>query len=146
MRRLLLALSAAALASSASAQDGPRGSTTAADHNFARAGFPRTVARWAQPSRTPEKGPGYVGGSVALGGDGPVGPIEGVFGYDCVVVRPDRVFLGWSHSPAGPPPGPYVTTGPRVFDVFSVRPVRRALAYGEGGEGMSGGTGSYLQR
>lgn len=145
MRRLLLALSAA-LVSSASAQDGPRGSTTAADHTFERAGFPRLVAPWARPSQTPDKAPGYVGGSVALGGDGPIGPIEGVFGYDYVVVRPDRVFLGWSHNPVGPPPGPYVTTGPRVFAVFSIRPVRKALAYGERGEGMSGGTGSYWQR
>jgi hypothetical protein len=128
MRRLLLVL---VFAGPVAAQ-APHGTTTAADHTFARAGFPNVIAPWARPSRTPEQMPGYVGGSIPLGGDGPVAPYDGTFGYDYVGYgSPGRVFLGWAHDPVYPRPGSYRTDGPRVFDIFSVRPVRRALSPGE---------------
>ena len=79
--------------------------------------------------------PGYIGGAAVLGGEGPITPIDGVFGYDCVGPGPyDRVFLGWLHSHTAPPPGPYRTDTHRVFDVFSIRPVRKALANEKEGE------------
>jgi hypothetical protein len=77
--------------------------------------------------------PGTVGGSIPHGGDGPIAPFDGVFGYDYVGYGPPgRVFLGWAHDPVRPRMGPYRTDGPRVFDVFSIRPVRKALSPGEG--------------
>jgi hypothetical protein len=77
----------------------------------------------------PTHQPGYVGGAAVLGGEGPAGPADGVFGYDYVGYEPaDRVFLGWLHSHTAPPSGPYRTDTHRVFDVFSLRPVRKALA------------------
>ena len=113
----------------------PRGTTTAADHTFARAGESNVVAPWARAARTPKQMPGYVGGSVPLGGDGPAAPWDGVFGYDYVGSGPPgRVFLGWAHDPTYPRMGSYRTDGPRVFDIFSVHPVRRALSPGEGHE------------
>jgi hypothetical protein len=129
MRRLFLLV---ALAGPAAAQS-PQGATTAADHTFARAGFPNVIASWAQPNRTPKQMPGYIGGSIPLGGDGPIAPVDGTFGYDYVGYGPPgRVFLGWAHDPVNPRMGSYRTDGPRVFDIFSVRPVRRALSPGEG--------------
>lgn len=129
MRRLLLIL---AVAGPAAAQT-PQGTTTAADHTFARAGFPNVIAQWAQPSRTSKQMPGYIGGSIPLGGGEPIAPVDGTFGYDYVGYGPPgRVFLGWAHDPVNPRMGSYRTDGPRVFDIFSVRPVRRALSPGEG--------------
>jgi hypothetical protein len=107
--------------------------TTAADHTFARSGMSNTVAWWARPGRTSKHAPGIVGGSKTLGGEGPFLPAQGVFGYDYVgfgLYR--RVFLGWRHSPFAPPPGPYQIDGPQFYDPLSIRPVRRALANGEG--------------
>ena len=73
-----------------------------------------------------------TGGSVAIGGSGPIFPRDGMFGYDYVGYGPPgRVFLGWAHDPYYPRMGPYRTDGPRVFDIFSIRPVRRALSPGE---------------
>ena len=109
--------------------------TTAADHTFARSGMSNTIAWWARPGRTAKEAPGIVGGSKALGGDGPFVPKEGVFGYDYVgygLMR--RIFLGWRHSPNAPPPGPYRMDGPQFFDPLSIRPVRRALANGGGSQ------------
>jgi hypothetical protein len=128
--RLLILATALLAASSASAQ------TTAADHTFARAGQSNVVAPWARPTRAPKEAPGYVGGGRAFpawSGEGR-GPLDGTFGYDFVGygLYPNRVFLGWYGPAAGPPGGPYNTDGPRVFDIFSVRPVQRALAKGEG--------------
>lgn len=106
---------------------------TAADHSFARAGSPQRVAPWARPSQRPQRVLGYVGGAAVLGGEGPAGPVDGVVGYDYIGSGPaDRVFLGWLHSVSAPPGGPYRTDGRRVFDVFSIRPVRKALAEEEG--------------
>jgi len=55
--------------------------------------------------------------------------VTGVFGYD--TRRPffhsqstvDRLF----HSPADRRAGGYRTDGPRVFDIFSVRPIKKSL-------------------
>ena len=135
MCRLLPAVALLAWWATAANSQTPRGTTTAADHTFERAGFPIVVAQWAQPSLTPKEMQGYVGGSVALGGSGPIFPRDGVFGYDYVGYGPPgRVFLGWAHDPRYPRMGPYKTDGPRVFDIFSIRPVRRALSPGEQGE------------
>ena len=134
MRHLLLIAAVGWCAADAHAQ-APRGTTTAAEHTFERAGFPTVVASWARPSQSPRYMPGYIGGSIPFGGGGPVAPVDGVFGYDYVGYGPaGRVFLGWAHHPTYPRMGPYQTDGPRVFDIFSVRPVRRALSPGEKGE------------
>ena len=120
----------------------PRGSTTAADHTFEPAGQPQVVAPWARLTRTPKEAPGYIGGGrpfPAFAAENR-GPRLGTFGYDYVGngLYPGRVFLGWFRSPAAPPGGPYQPDGPRVFDIFSVRPVRRALAEPEGHNGEAG--------
>jgi hypothetical protein len=131
MRPLMLIL---ALAACANAQS-PRGTTTAADHTFERAGHSNVVASWARPSQAPKYMPGYIGGSIPFGGGAPIAPVDGVFGYDYVGYGPPgRVFLGWAHDPTYPRMGPYRTDGPRVFDIFSIRPVRRALSPGEKSE------------
>lgn len=103
------------------------GQITEADHTFARSGNANQVASWSKPSRTVKESPGFVGGG-SLGGDRTRGPNEGVFGFDYVGHgwKPGRVFLGWSSS-GGKAGGPYKTDGPRVFDIFSIRPVRKAL-------------------
>ena len=133
MRRLLLVLVVVIWCATEGRAQSPRGTTTEADHTMARAGFPNLVAPWAKPGRSPKEAPGYVGGSIPLGGDGPDAPSEGVFGYDYVGYGPSgRVFLGWAHDPVSPRMGPYRTDGHRVFDVFSIRPVRKALSPGEG--------------
>jgi hypothetical protein len=130
MRHLLLVFALGWCATSAQAQT-PRGNTTEADHTFARAGFPNVIASWARPSQTPKYMPGYIGGSIAHGGDFPIAPWDGVFGYDYVGHGPPgRVFLGWAHDPVNPRMGSYRTDGPRVFDIFSIRPVRKALSPG----------------
>jgi hypothetical protein len=111
-----------------------RAQTTAADHTFARAGQSNVVAPWARPTRTPKEALGYVGGGrpfPAWSGEGR-GLLDGTFAYDFVGygLYPNRVFLGWYGPETGRPGGPYQTDGPHVFDIFSVRPVRRAVAGG----------------
>jgi hypothetical protein len=110
-----------------------RAQTTEADHTAARAGMSKSVAPWARPAQSPKEAPGYVGGGRLFGGGTP-GPLDGTFGYDYVGhgLYPHRVFLGFYHGLGGKPGGPYRTDGPRVFDVFSIRPVRKALAEKEG--------------
>jgi hypothetical protein len=126
---LLLALGWCAAAHA----DAPRGTTTEADHTFARAGQSNVVAPWARPNQTPKYAPGTIGGSIPFGGYGPIAQSDGVFGYDYVGYGPPgRVFLGWAHDPVRPRMGSYRTDGPRVFDIFSIRPVRKALSPGEG--------------
>jgi hypothetical protein len=128
MRRLLLLAAIFAIGTPNLRAQSP-GTTTAAAHTFARAGLPDSIAPWARPSRTAKQMPGIVGGSVTLSGDAPMARTEGVFGYDYVGFGPPgRVFLGWAHDPVRPVMGSYRTDGPRVFDVFSIHPVRRALA------------------
>ncbi len=123
MRVTLSALVGSLLAiGSASAQ------TTAADHTQARAGNANVVAPWARPALTAKESPGYVGGGKLFGGEAR-GPIDGTFGYDYVGHgwKPGRVFLSYHPNLGGKPTGPYRTDGPRVFDIFSIRPVRKAL-------------------
>jgi hypothetical protein len=128
MCRLFLSVALCALWAAELQAQSP-GTTTAADHTFARAGFPDVIAPWARPGRTAKEMPGIVGGSVALGGDAPVARTEGIFGCDHTGFGPPgRVFLGWAHDPVRPVMGSYRTDGPRVFDVFSIHPVRRALS------------------
>ena len=122
MRRSFSVCLAFGLASSAVAQ------TTEADHTFARSGQSASMSRMARPSLSSREAPGYVGGGRLIHGDAR-GPADGTFAYDYVGHgwHPGRVFLGWYNSPDAPRSGPYRTDGPRVFDVFSVRPVRKAL-------------------
>jgi hypothetical protein len=133
-RAVLIAVALGAVATELRAET-PMGTTTEADHTFARAGFPDVIAPWAIPSQTPKKARGIVGGSIPWGGAAPVARTEGVFGYDYVGYSdPGRVFLGWAHDPVYPRPGTYRTDGPRVFDIFSIHPLRKALSPGEGHE------------
>jgi hypothetical protein len=135
MRRLLLIAVALGAASTQLRAETPKGTSTEAEHTFERAGFPNVVAPWAIPSQTPKKALGIIGGSVAFGGAAPVARTEGTIGYDYVGFGPPgRVFLGWGHDPVYPRPGTYRTDGPRVFDVFSIHPLRKALSPGEGSE------------
>lgn len=100
--------------------------TTAADHTFARSGGSNTVARWARPSQSPRMSLGYVGRATVFDHDCSPREAEGVMGYDYVGYGPyERVFPGWISF--GSPSGPYRTDGPRIFDIFSIRPLRRAL-------------------
>jgi hypothetical protein len=116
--------------------------TTEADHTVTRAGTVGGVAPWAKPARSPKEAPGYVGGGRLFGGHGGVagvpGPLDRTFGYDYVGddLYPQRVFLGYSERPGGRPGGTYWTDRPRVFDVFSIRPVRKALAEKRGHAAM----------
>ena len=120
-----------------------RAQTTEADHTAARAGTSRLIAPWAKPARSPKEAPGHVGGGRLFGGHGgggTPGPLETTFGYDHVGhgLYPHRVFPGFSHGFGGKSGGPYRTDGPRVFDVFSIRPVRKALAEKHGHADESG--------
>lgn len=100
--------------------------TTAADHTFERAGYPNSIARWARPSQKPKYSLGYIGRATVFDHDCEPRQAEGVIGYDYVGYGPySRVFPGW--VTVGSPPGPYRTDGPRIFDIFSIRPLRRAL-------------------
>ena len=100
--------------------------TSAADHTFARSRNSNSVARWARPSQTPKMSLGYVGRAIVFDHDCAPREAEGVIGYDYVGYGPyGRVFTGWLTFRS--PPGPYRTDGPRVFDIFSIRPLRRAL-------------------
>ena len=109
------------------------------DHTMQRAGNPRQVAWWAQPSVGRRDMGGYVGGGSHKGNavlaKGPIivtGPTEdGTFGTDYVGVRMrmGRVFLAPSADP-GKGPGiarNYRTDGPHVPDVFVWRPFRKAV-------------------
>lgn len=113
--------SALILAAAAFVASDVRAQTTSADHTFARAGNPQSIAPWARPSQTPSKSLEYVGRAYVLRTDCMPRQAEGVIGYDCSsTLRGLEMWIA--------PPGPYRTDGPRVFDVFSIRPVRRALA------------------
>jgi len=69
---------------------------------------------------------GYVGRAIVFDHDCAPRESEGVLGYDYVGYGPyERVFPGWVSF--GSPSGPYRTDGPRIFDIFSIRPLRRAL-------------------
>ena len=85
-------------------------------HPHVRAGCPRSIAWWAQPSNTAQYGGYYVGGSTQIHGDTRC-PNEGVWGWDSMgLLFNKHVWLGWAHGPrhyAGEPA--YKTDGPHVI-------------------------------
>ena len=100
----------------------------------ARAGYPQSVAWWAVPGRSSHETGGYVGGGALRGNRGVMatGPrTDGTFGWDFAGFhnRPGRVFLAPSEDPAAGAvvARNYRAEGPRVPDVFSLRPVRKAV-------------------
>jgi hypothetical protein len=110
-----------------------------ADHTMERAGYPQSVRPHAIPSVTRFDNAGYVGGVTLkhnnLLGRGPgsaVGPVyTGVFATDYTGFRQHmgRVFLAASNDPSK---GRYFyrgywAEGPRVTDVFAIRPLRKAV-------------------
>lgn len=109
------------------------------DHSMARAGNPRNIAWWAQPSVGKHNATGYIGGGSlkgnALLAKGPfsaTGPTDtGTFGSDFAGfrLRMGRVFLAPSADPAHGPSiaRAYRMDGPHVPDVFALRPVRKAV-------------------
>ncbi|MBX7104327.1 MAG: hypothetical protein K1X57_09600, partial [Gemmataceae bacterium] len=80
--------------------------------------------------RSPKETGGQVGGGAVRRGV-PAGPGDGTWGFDYVGHgwRPNRFFLNWYPDCVRQPhPGPYHTEGgPHVPDVFSAKPVRRAV-------------------
>lgn len=99
------------------------------EHTQQRAGCPQSVAPWAVPGQTSHYAVGYVGGAC-LGRKGePRNSDEGVFGWDYAgrSWNPGRVFLNWCHFGKQPQPGPYKSDGPHVPDVFSIKPIQRAM-------------------
>ena len=130
------------------------------DHmSMERAGYPQSVRAHAVPSVGENYNSGYVGGRRVLHnnlcGRGPgsaTGPItEGVYATDWTGFREHmgRVFLAPSPDPSkgrywyrG-----YLPEGPRVTDVFAIRPLRKAILekhedmekrHGHGEEGHGG--------
>jgi hypothetical protein len=99
-RPALVALACAALmAATACAQDiGIPTQPRAISGNFARAGNPQCVARWAKPSWERHSVGYYVGGGQAHGGEGRC-VNEGTWGNDYAPWY-TRVSLGWSHGRA----------------------------------------------
>lgn len=109
------------------------------EHSMARAGYPQSVSPHAVPSVTRFDNAGYIGGGslrnnnlCARGPGSAVGPIyDGTFGTDFTGLRAHlgRVFLAPSDDPSrgrdfyrG-----YSAEGPRLTDVFALRPFRKAV-------------------
>src|SRR3954447_19632443 len=99
------------------------------DHPQVRAGNAQCVAWYAVPGVSPMETGGYVGGGC-LFRRGPRGPEDGTWGWDYVGKgnHPGRIFLGWCGCGREKPGGTYKTDGPPVPDVFSVKPIKRALS------------------
>lgn len=99
------------------------------DHTQCRGGFANCTAWWAVAGRSKQECGGLIGGgSLARGGA--AGPHDGTWGWDYVGRgwRPDRFFLSWYPDGARQPkPGTYKVDGPRVPDVFAVKPIKRAV-------------------
>ena len=131
------------------------------EHSMYRAGNPQSVRPHAVPSVTQFDNAGYVGGASlknnclrARGPGSATGPIfDGVFATDYTGFREHmgRVFLA---SSADPSKGRYFyrgywAEGPRVVDVFAIRPLRKAVLearedaekHGHAGEHCEGGHG-----
>ena len=129
-----------------------------------RAGYPLSVKPHAIPSVTRFDHGGYVGGGSLFGNSlrasGPgsaLGPTQtGTYGTDFggFAAHLGRVFLAPSADPSRGHPAylAYRTDGPRIVDVFALRPLRKAvleqregvheLKYGkEGGHGGGEGHG-----
>lgn len=110
-----------------------------AEHSAARAGFPLCVKPHAVPSVTRFDYAGYVGGAslrnnhlAARGPGSATGPIyDGTFATDFGGFRAHlgRVFLASSCDPARGSSihARYRADGPRIVDVFALRPIRKAV-------------------
>ena len=121
------------------------------EHSAERAGYPLNVKRHAVPSVTRFDQGGYVGGGslrnnslIARGPGSAVGPTQdGTYGTDFGGFRAHlgRVFLASSDSSYGHPAYlSYRTDGPRIVDVFAIRPLRNGiLAKREAAEEMHHG-------
>jgi hypothetical protein len=99
------------------------------DHTQQRAGYSTCTAWWAVPSYSCKECGGLIGGGCLRRGTG-AGPYDGTWGWDYVGCgwRPEHFFLGWCADCARQPkPGPYKVDGPHVPDVFSFKPVKRAV-------------------
>jgi hypothetical protein len=82
----------------------------------ARAGYPRTVAPWAQPSDTGRYVGYAVGGGSPCKGDAP-GPDEGTWGWDYKgLCLPQKVELLWYHGKEQGGSGAYAIDGPRPLE------------------------------
>ncbi|MBY0398457.1 MAG: hypothetical protein K2X91_18575 [Thermoleophilia bacterium] len=141
---------------------------TPVEHSAARAGFPLTVKPHAIPSVTRFDHGGYIGGGSLKGNSliarGPASAVGvpqqlGTFGTDFGGYRAHlgRVFLAPSFDPSRGPSAQklYNADGPRVVDVFALRPLRKAILearehaeeekhggeHGKGGHGAEGGHG-----
>ena len=132
------------------------------EHSAARAGNPLSIAPWAIPSLTAHDYGGYIGGGslknnnlLARGPASAVGPLcDGTYGTDFGGFRAHlgRVFLAPSTDPSRGYPinWNYRAEGPRVTDVFALRPFRKAVLElhedaehrKHGGEEHGGGHGS----
>jgi hypothetical protein len=104
------------------------------DHTWERAGCAQEYSKLARSARLHTYAIGMAGGGKLVKGDGPaVDGTDGIFGWDYVGIGPfarypGRIFLHWHHNrPNQPPPGSYNADTPRVFDVLTIRPVRRAI-------------------
>jgi len=108
-------------------------------HTMERAGNPQAISRWAVPGVSRYEAGAYVGGGSLRGNrvltKGPysvTGPTDtGTYGWDFAGfgVRPGRVFLAASPDPSlgSDYTRNYRTDGPRVLDVFALRPFRKAV-------------------
>ena len=98
-----------------------------------RAGNARNIAPWAVPSVTRFDAGGYIGGGSLRGNTAmATGQItEGTYGTDFTGfrMRMGRVFLAPSADPSAGASiaRNYRTDGPRVPDVFAIRPFRKAI-------------------
>jgi hypothetical protein len=111
-----------------------------APHTMERAGYPQEISRCSQPSVACYDRPGYIGGTKLFHNNNLLtrnptavtGPIQdGTFATDYAGVRGHlgRVFLAPSNDPSrgfalsrG-----YCSEGPRVVDIFAIRPLRNAV-------------------
>ncbi|MBA4189549.1 MAG: hypothetical protein C0467_16310 [Planctomycetaceae bacterium] len=142
MRWVFVAMLVCVVSSCAFAQErfverAPR--RTPVPHTMERAGYPTTVKPNAIASVPTQFVGGYIGGAklrgnnvFARGAVATVGAIQdGTYGIDYagIQTRPGRVFLAPSYDPSiGPTIArAYRTDGPQVLDVFSLRPVRKAV-------------------
>jgi hypothetical protein len=109
-------------------------------HTMERAGYSTAVKPHAIPSQLPQITGGYVGGAKLFHGNRPLAKgaysapgaiVDGTYATDYagITIRPGRVFLAPSYDPSiGPTIAQsYRAEGPVVPDVFSLRPLRKAV-------------------
>ncbi|MCS6865392.1 MAG: hypothetical protein RMJ56_01055 [Gemmataceae bacterium] len=109
------------------------------EHSMARAGYPLSVNRLAAPSVMRNELGGYVGGGslkkndwLARGPMSATGPLQaGTYGTDFGGFRQrlSRVFLAPSNDPSRgyPISWNYRAEGPRLTDIGTLRPFRKAV-------------------